>query len=116
MTAIGFTLFGLASFALAGAAFALMWKNLSDINKPIKVYVNDQDIKKPNPLGDNKHPEIAEIGGDDELLVVNFPKPERDPLNTSLQERIQELNVDPWFDDEEDDDDDDGDVPAVVRR
>ena len=37
MTVIGVALFGLASFALAGAAFALMWKNISDINKPIKL-------------------------------------------------------------------------------
>tara|TARA_B100000945_G_C20407651_1_gene610906 strand:+ start:978 stop:1325 length:348 start_codon:yes stop_codon:yes gene_type:complete len=115
MTVIGFALFGLASFALAGAAFALMWKNLADINKPIKVYVNDEDLKKPNPLGNNKHPEIAEIDGDDELLVVNFPKPEPDPLNTSLKQRIEQLNELNW-DDDEDDEDDDGDVPAVVRR
>ncbi len=65
MTVIGVALFGLASFALAGAAFALMWKNLSDINKPIKVYVNDQDINHPNPLSSSNHPEVAEIETDE---------------------------------------------------
>jgi|TARA_X000000368_G_scaffold366400_1_gene313186 hypothetical protein len=115
MTVIGVALFGLASFALAGAAFALMWKNLSDINKPIKVYVNDQDINHPNPLSSSNHPEVAEIETDEELLVVNFPTPEtRDDLTQSLQDRIEELNEDGWEDD--DDSDDDGDVPAIVRR
>ena len=117
MTVIGFALFGLASFALAGAAFALMWKNLADINKPIKVYVNDEEIKKENPLSSSNHPEVAEIEKDEELLVVNFPTPEtRDDLTQSLQDRIEELKELDWDDEDEDDPDDDGDVPAVVRR
>tara|TARA_B100000902_G_scaffold153712_1_gene150255 strand:- start:1508 stop:1861 length:354 start_codon:yes stop_codon:yes gene_type:complete len=117
MTVIGFALFGLASFALAGAAFALMWKNLSDINKPIKVYVNDEEIAQENPLSSSNHPEVAEIEKDEELLVVNFPTPEtRDDLTQSLQDRIDELKELEWDDEDEDDPDDDGDVPAVVRR
>tara|TARA_Y100001970_G_scaffold165492_1_gene202297 strand:- start:27 stop:380 length:354 start_codon:yes stop_codon:yes gene_type:complete len=102
---------------LTGAAFALIFKNLSDINKL---------ERKPR-----RHPELEELKEGDELLVVKF-KPEIDEAGTvdikftpddkftdrlldkSLRKRIQELSPDPW--DDEDDGDGDGDVPAVVRR
>ena len=71
------------------------------------------DKKPENPLNSN-HPEVQEIQGDDELLVVNFDKDTRDPLNISLQDRIDALNE--GIDDEdEDDEDDDGDI-VVVRN
>ena len=67
-----------------------------------------------------QHPEMTEVKQGDELLVVNFEKDTRDPLNRSLQDRIDALNngadgdnFDDW--DDEDDDDDGGDV-VVVRR
>ena len=111
--------------AIAGAAFALMFKNISDISK-----MRMDPIRRPR----FKHPELQEVEDGDELLVVKF-KPEIDEAGTvdlhftpdeefndkvkrsdnylqqSLQSRIEEIN-DPWYED----DDDDGDVPAVVRR
>ena len=108
-------LFILCSTVLAGGAFALMFSNLRDINK----YNSERrpmDKKPENPLSDSNHPEVKEIKGDEELLVVNFEKDTRDPLNRSLQDRIDALNSDVEDDwDDEDDDDDGGDV-VVVRR
>ena len=65
------------------------------------------------------HPEMEEVEVGDELLVVRFDEPEKeqdprfkldspalhnlDPLQQSLQDRIDELN-------EDDDDDDDGGI------
>ena len=111
--------------AIAGAAFALMFKNISDISK-----MRMDPIRRPRI----KHPELQEVEEGDELLVVKF-NPEIEEAGTvdlhftpdeefndkvkrsdnylqqSLQSRIEEIN-DPWYED----DDDDGDVPAVVRR
>ena len=115
MKMIEVIIFGLCSATLAGGAFALMFSNLRDINK----YNSERrpmDKKPENPLSDSNHPEVKEIKGDEELLVVNFEKDTRDPLNKSLQDRIDALNndiEDDW--DDEDDDDDGGDV-VVVRR
>ena len=66
------------------------------------------------------HPEMAEVKEGDELLVVRFDEPDEeidprfkldspalhnlDPLQQSLQDRIDELNED------DDDDDDDGGI------
>ena len=100
---------------LTGAAFALIFKNLSEINK----------LEKKPII----HPELEELKEGDELLVVKF-KPDWEEgevdikftpdnkftdrvLDNSLRKRIQELS-DPW--DDEDDDDGDRDVPAIVRR
>ena len=120
MKMIEVIIFGLCSAALAGGAFALMFSNLRDINK----YNSERrpmDKKPENPLSDSNHPEVKEIKGDEELLVVNFEKDTRDPLTKSLQDRIDALNngadgdnFDDW-DDDEDDSDDGGDV-IVVRR
>ena len=115
MKMIEVLLFILCSTVLAGGAFALMFSNLRDINK----YNSERrpmDKKPENPLSDSNHPEVKEIKGDEELLVVNFEKDTRDPLNRSLQDRIDALNSDVEDDwDDEDDDDDGGDV-VVVRR
>ena len=96
---------------LTGAAFALIFRNLSDINKL---------QSKPR----RRHPELEEIKEGDELLVVKFNPdweegevdikftPDNDltdkVLDKSLQKRIQELEDD-------DEDEGDGDVPAIVR-
>ena len=108
-------LFILCSTALAGGAFALMFSNLRDINKYYDSKNKTMEKQPENPLNSN-HPEVQEIKGDEELLVVNFEKDTRDPLNRSLQDRIDALNSDVEDDwDDEDDDDDGGDV-VVVRR
>ena len=95
-------LFILISVSLAGAAFALMWKNISDISKiSNKIEVESRPVKR------TVHPELLDVKPGDELMVVNFKETdERDPIYKSLQERIDELT-------EEDDDDDDGGL--VVR-
>ena len=95
--------FILISVSLAGAAFALMWKNISDISKSSNNYVESKKTITKIP-----HPELLEVKPGDELMVVNFKEQgESDPIYKSLQERIDELT------EQEDEDDDDGDV--VVR-
>ena len=95
-------MFILISVSLAGAAFALMWKNISDISKiSNKIEVESRTVTRP------PHPEMREVQPGDELMVVNFKEgDEIDPIYQSLQERIDELT-------EDDDDDDDGGL--VVR-
>ena len=106
-------LFILCSTVLAGGAFALMYSNLRDINKYNQGKSKPMDKKPENHLNSN-HPEVQEIKGDEELLVVNFEKDTRDPLTRSLQDRIDELNSDIEDDwDDEDDEDDGGDVVVV---
>ena len=102
METISALLFILISVSLAGAAFALMWKNISDISKiSNKIEVESRTVKR------TVHPELLDVKPGDELMVVNFKETdERDPIYKSLQDRIDELN-------EDDDDDDDGGL--VVR-
>ena len=102
METISALLFILISVSLAGAAFALMWKNISDISKiSNKIEVESRTVKR------TVHPELLDVKPGDELMVVNFKEPdERDPIYKSLQERIDELT-------EEEGDDDDGGL--VVR-
>ena len=103
METISALLFILVSVTLAGAAFALMWKNISDISKiSNKIEVESRTVKR------TVHPELLDVKPGDELMVVNFKEEdERDPIYQSLQERIDELT-------EDDDDDDDGGL--VVRK
>lgn len=103
METISALLFILVSVTLAGAAFALMWKNISDISKiSNKIEVESRTVKR------TVHPELLDVKPGDELMVVNFKETdERDPIYQSLQERIDELT-------EDDDDDDDGGL--VVRK
>ena len=97
-------LFILISVSLAGAAFALMWKNISDISKVSNNYVESKKTITKIP-----HPELLEVKPGDELMVVNFKEQgESDPIYKSLQERIDELT-----EEEDEEEDDDGDV--VVR-
>ena len=101
-TLFAFIFIGL-SLSLAGAAFALMWKNISDISKSSNNYIESKKTITKIP-----HPELLEVKPGDELMVVNFKEQgQSDPIYKSLQERIDELT------EEEDDEDDDGDV--VVR-
>ena len=102
METISALLFILVSVTLAGAAFALMWKNISDISKiSNKIEVESRTVKR------TVHPELLDVKPGDELMVVYFKeRDERDPIYQSLQERIDELT-------EDDDDDDDGGL--VVR-
>ena len=103
METISALLFILVSVTLAGAAFALMWKNISDISKiSNKIEVESRTVKR------TVHPELLDVKPGDELMVVNFKEQNQsDLIYKSLQERIDELN------EEEDDDDDDGGL--VVR-
>ncbi len=111
MTTLLALIFIATMLCLTGAAFALIFKNLSDINNL---------EQRPR-----RHPELDEVKEGDELLVVKF-KPDWEegevdikftPDNTftdrvldkSLQKRIQQLN-DPL----DDEDDDDGDIIARV--
>ena len=101
METISALLFILISVSLAGAAFALMWKNISDISKiSNKIEVESRTVKR------TVHPELLDVKPGDELMVVNFKETdERDPIYKSLQERIDELT--------EEDDDDGG---LIVRK
>ncbi len=80
-------------FAVGGAAFSLMWKNISDIK-------NEQFNKYNTRL----HPEAPKEG--EEILYVGVKPVDSSPdLYKSLRDRMEEI---------EDEDDDDGDI--VVRR
>ena len=101
-TLFAFIFIGL-SLSLAGAAFALMWKNISDISKVSNNYVESKKTITKIP-----HPELLDVKPGDELMVVNFKEQgQSDPIYKSLQERIDELT------EEDEEEDDDGDV--VVR-
>ena len=80
-------------FAVGGAAFSLMWKNISDIkNEQVSRY-----SARP-------HPEAPKEG--EEILYVGVKPVDSSPdLYKSLRDRMEEI---------EDEDDDDGDI--VVRR
>tara|TARA_Y100001934_G_C11742925_1_gene491143 strand:+ start:95 stop:421 length:327 start_codon:yes stop_codon:yes gene_type:complete len=95
------------SIALAGAAFALIFRNLRDIDKIEKGEYNIRE--KTTFVTKSVHPEMEEVEVGDELLVVRFdePKKEQDPrfkldspalhgdtLNESLKKRIEELKED----------------------
>ena len=81
------------SLAIGGAAFSLMWKNITDIkNEQVRRY-----SARP-------HPEAPKEG--EEILYVGVKPVDPSPdLYQSLRDRMEEI---------EDDDDDDGDI--VVRR
>ena len=79
-------------FAVGGAAFSLMWKNISDIkNEQVRRY-----SARPPPEAPKEGEEILYIG-----TKTVEPSPD---LYQSLRERIDEIE----------DEDDDGDI--VVRR
>ena len=82
-------------FAVGGAAFSLMWKNISDIkNEQVRRY-----SARP-------HPEAPKEG--EEILYIGTKTVEPSPdLYQSLRERMEEIE-------DNDEDDDDGDI--VVRR
>ena len=79
-------------FAVGGAAFSLMWRNLTDIkNEQVRRY-----SARPHPEAPKEGEEIFYIG-----TKAVEPSPD---LYQSLRERIDEIE----------DEDDDGDI--VVRR
>ena len=94
---------------MLGAAFALIFKNLSDIDKIEKGVYNVEE--KTTFVTKTIHPEMEEVEVGDELLVVRFDEPEKeedprfkldspelhnlgDSLHKSLQDRIDELKED----------------------
>ncbi len=97
------------SIAMLGAAFALMFRNLRDIDKIEKGEYNIKE--KTTFVTKTVHPEMEEVEVGDELLVVRFDEPEKeqdprfkldspelhnlgDSLHKSLKERIEELEED----------------------
>ena len=99
----------LISVALAGAAFALIFRNLRDIDKIEKGEYNIRE--KTTFVTKSVHPEMEEVEVGEELLVVRFDEPEKeedprfkldspelhnlgDSLHKSLQDRIDELKED----------------------
>ena len=100
-------LYILISVAMLGAAFALIFRNLRDIDKIEKGEYNIRE--KTTFVTKSVHPEMEEVEVGDELLVVRFDEPEKeedprfkldspalhgDTLNESLKKRIEELNED----------------------
>ena len=80
-------------FAVGGAAFSLMWRNIS--------YIKKETTRR---YGKRTHPEAPKDG--EEILYVGMKPVEPSPdLYQSLRDRMEEI---------EDEDDDDGDI--VVRR
>ena len=110
-----FILSWLILFVFAVRLMSIGWRiNPKDIDLEYKV--------EKRTVTKTIHPEMEEVEGGDELLVVRFDEPKKemdprfkldspelhnlgDPLHRSLQDRIDELN---------DDDDDEGGL--VVRR
>ena len=90
MDMLGF-LYIASLFAIGGAAFSLMWRNISDIKK-----------ETTRRYGTRTHPEAPKDG--EEILYVGMKPVESPDLYQSLRERIDEIE----------DEDDDGDI--VVRR
>jgi len=102
-------LYILISVAMLGAAFALILRNLRDIDKIEKGEYNIRE--KTTFVTKSVHPEMEEVEVGDELLVVRFDEPEKeedprfkldspelhnlgDSLHKSLQDRIDELKED----------------------
>ena len=102
-------LYILISVAMLGAAFALIFRNLRDIDKIEKGEYNIKE--KTTFVTKTVHPEMEEVEVGDELLVVRFDEPEEeedprfkldspelhnlgDSLHKSLQDRIDELKED----------------------
>ena len=102
-------LYILISVAMLGAAFALIFRNLRDIDKIEKGEYNIRE--KTTFVTKSVHPEMEEVEVGDELLVVRFDEPEKeedprfkldspelhnlgDGLNESLKKRIEELEKD----------------------
>lgn len=96
---------------MLGAAFTLIFKNISDINKLDISRVNYNITEKKRYVTRQQHPEMEEVEVGDELLVVRFDEPKKeqdprfkldspelhnlgDPLHKSLKERIEELEED----------------------
>ena len=103
-------LFILSSAALAGAAFALMWRNLKSIDEmPMKNY---RQGTWTTEVTKRVHPEMKDVEPGTELLGVNFEKKTECDIEEykDLQKRINELKEELGGEEEEDDD---GDI--VVR-
>ena len=109
----------IALFIIAIRIMSRGWKAASEIGG--KQFINEEKRYVTKTI----HPEMRDLKEGDELLIVNFNEPKKepdprfkldspelhnlDPLQKSLRDRINELN-------NNDDEDDDGNVPAVVRR
>ena len=124
--------------SIADAIFVITW--FGALIFAISLMSNGWRVMEDKPKEEPKftpHPELEGIKDGEELLVVNFnsiPDPRvpnaidprfkldspelhnlGDPLNQSLQDRIQSLR-DELDDDEDEDDDDDGGAPVLAQR
>ena len=77
-----------------------------------------EDTARPNGIWTTKvtkvqHPEMVDVKPGEELMGVTFKQREEDPLQQSLQARIQTLRDEEGTTEIEEDDDDDGDI--IVR-
>ena len=94
---------------MLGAAFALIFRNLRDIDKIEKGTYNI--VEKKRFVTRQQHPDMEDVEVGDELLIVRFDEPEKeqdprfkldspelhnlgDSLHKSLQDRIDELKED----------------------
>ena len=84
-------------------------------NEPNNEEYKHEEIKDPKldeMINNSTHPEMQDLKGDEQFTVVNFGSL-GDPLNKSLQDRIDKLRED-VEEDEDEDEDDGGDV--VIAR
>ena len=104
-------LFTLSWFILLVWAIRTMARGWGLMTQPIQKNdvrgVYTKTVTKP------VHPEMADVKPGEELMGVTFKQREEDPLQQSLQARIQTLRDEEGTTEIEEDDDDDGDI--IVR-
>ena len=104
-------LFTLSWFILLVWAIRTMARGWGLMTQPIQK--NDVSGVYTKTVTKPVHPEMADVKPGEELMGVTFKQREEDPLQQSLQARIQTLRDEEGTTEIEEDDDDDGDI--IVR-